>query len=179
MSGFSDGLVQGDEAKKIYIARSKSVDEKTVTAANSNALTTKVQGEEQDGWFVAKKNLKSVRVSKPKPHDRQLEDDVWCLLYKLGFKELNTDRNFTIKLGPNAPGRQIDIFAKDDETVFIVECTHAQEQKSKSIKNLIDKINGIREDVIKAIHAHYGKNPKLKVKWAIATRSLSDFADIA
>lgn len=172
MAGFTDGLVQGTEAKKIYVARAKSVDEKTVTAANKNALTTKVQGEEQDGWSVARKNSKSVRVSKPKPHDRQLEDDVWCLLYKLGFKELNADRNFTIKLGPNAPGRQIDIFAKDDETVFIVECTHAQEQKSKSIKGLIDKINGIREDVIKAIHAHYGKNPKLKVKWAIATRNV-------
>lgn len=62
MAGFSDGLVQGDEAKKIYVARSKSVDEKTVTAANKNALTTKVLGEEQDGWSVAKTNLKSVRV---------------------------------------------------------------------------------------------------------------------
>lgn len=172
MAGFADGLVSGEEAKKVYVARSKSVDEKTVTAANKNALATKVQGEEQDGWSVAKRNMKSVRVSKPKPHDRQLEDDVWCLLYKLGFNEFNADRNFTIKLGPNAPGRQLDIFAKDDETVFIVECTHSQEQKAKSIKGLVDKINGIREDVIKAIHAHYGKEPKLKVKWAIATRNV-------
>lgn len=172
MAGFMDGLVSGEEAKKVYIARSKSVDEKTITAANKNALATKVQGEELDGWCVAKRNKNSVRVSKPKPDDRQLEDDVWCLLYKLGFKEYNADRNFTIKLGPNAPGRQLDIFVKDDETVFIVECTHSQEQKAKSIKALIDKINGIREDVIKAIHAHYGKEPKLKVKWAIATRNV-------
>lgn len=40
MAGLTDGLVQGDEAKKFYVARSKSVDEKTVTAANKNALTT-------------------------------------------------------------------------------------------------------------------------------------------
>lgn len=172
MAGFADGLVFGEEAKKIYVARSKSVDEKTVTAANKDALSTKVQGEEQDGWSVAKRNKKSVRMSKPKPHDRQLEDDVWCLLYKMGFKEFSADRNFTVKLGQNAPGRQLDIFAKDDETVFIVECTHSQEQKTKSIKGLIDKINGIREDAIKAIHAHYGKEPKLKLKWAIATRNV-------
>ena len=172
MASFMDGLVFGEEAKKVSIARSKSVDEKTVTAAKKDALLTKVQGEEQDGWSVVKNNKNSVRISKPKPHDRQLEDDVWCLLYKLGFKEFNADRNFTIKLGPGAPGRQIDIFAKDDETVFIVECTHSQETKSKSIKGLIDKINGIREDVIKEIHAHYGKDPKLKVKWAIATRNV-------
>lgn len=172
MASFSDGLVTSENAKKVYAARSKSVDEQTVSAVNKNALVIKVQGEEQDGWAIAKKNKKSIRMAKPKPMDRQLEDDVWCLLYKLGFKEFNADRNFTIKLGANAPGRQIDIFAKDDETVFIVECTHSQEQKSKSTKVLIDKINGMREDVIKAIHAHYGKEPKLKVKWAIATRNV-------
>jgi len=172
MASFNDGLVSGEEAKKINVARSKSVDEKTVAAAKDDALATKVQGEEQDGWVVVKKNKSSVRVSKAKPYDRQLEDDVWCLLYKLGFKELNANRNFTIKLGQNSPARQIDIFAKDDETVFIVECTHSQEQKSKSIKGLIDKINGIRDDVIKAIHSHYGREPKLKVKWAIATRNV-------
>jgi len=172
MSSFADGIVTRDDARKIYIARSKKVDEKIVTAVKKDALAIKVQGEEKDGWSVVKKNTKSVRVSKPKPEDRQLEDDVWCLLYKLGFKEFNADRNFTVKLGPSAPGRQLDVFAKDDETVFIVECTSAQEQKTKSIKGLIDKINGIREDVIMAIHAHYGKEPKLKVKWAIATRNI-------
>ena len=172
MASFTDGLVSGDEAKKINNLRSRSVDEKTVTAANKGALATKVQGEEQDGWSAARWNKKSVRLTKAKPIDRQLEDDIWSLLYRLGFKELNADRNFTVKLGENAPSRQIDVFAKDDETVFIVECTHAQEHHSKPIKGLIDKINGIREDVIKAVHTHYGRSPKLKVKWAIATRNV-------
>lgn len=157
MATFADGLVTGDEARKVNNLRSKSVDEKTVSAINKAALATKVKGEEQDGWSVAKWNKKSVRLKKEKPADRQLEDDVWSLLYKLGFKELNADRNFTIKLGENAPPRQIDILAKDDETVFIVECTHSQERGAKSIKGLIDKINGFREEVIRAIHSHYGR----------------------
>ncbi|MGA1854987.1 DGQHR domain-containing protein [Azospirillum sp. 11R-A] len=172
MAEFPNGLVRGEEAKKIYVQRAKGVDEKTVTAAKKEALATKVQGEEQDGWIIAKRNKTSVRMSKPKLVDRQLEDDVWCLLHRLGFTEFNADRNFTIKLGPTAPGRQIDIFAKDDETVFIVECTHAQEAGSKSVKGLIDKINGMRDDIIKTIHAHYGKEPKLKVKFCIATRNV-------
>jgi len=172
MTSFSDGLVHGKAAKKIFVARKKTFDEKTVFAAKKDALATKVLGEEQDGWEVRKRRKKSARMKKPKPDDRQLEDDIWCLLYRLGFKELNADRNFTIQLGQHAPARQIDVFAKDAETVFIVECTHAQESNSKSIKGLIDKINGIRDAVIKAIHAHYGKHPKLKVKWAIATRNV-------
>lgn len=172
MSEFPEGLVAGDEAKKTYIVRSKSVDEKTITAVKKEALATKVKGEEEDGWTVVKRNKNSVRVSKAKSHDRQLEDDVWCLLYRLGFKELNADRNFTVKVGAKSPARQLDVFAKDDETVFIVECTHAQDLKEKSIKHLIDKINALREDVIKAVHSHYGVEPKLKVKWAIATRNI-------
>lgn len=172
MASFMDGLVSGDQAKKLSASRSKSFDSKTVSAAKKDALATKVQGEEQDGWSVAKRNKSSVRMVKAKPADRQLEDDIWTLLYRLGFNELNADRNFTVKVGPDAPGRQLDIFAKDDETVFIVECTHAQENGSKSIKTLIDKINGIREDVVKAVRSHYGKTPKLKVKWAIATRNV-------
>lgn len=172
MAGLSDGLIWGDDARKAYLVRSKGVDEKTVAALNKDALATKVMGEEQDGWAVVKRNKASVRMAKPKPHDRQLEDDVWSLLYRLGFRELNADRNLSIRVGEKAPPRQIDVFAKDDETVFIVECTHSQEAAAKSIKGLIDKINGVREDVVKAIHTHYGKNPKLKVKWAIATRNV-------
>lgn len=83
MAVFPSGLIGGDEAKAVYGKRSKSVDEKTVTAAKKEALATKIQGEEQDGWTVVKRNKKSVRMSKPKPPDRQLEDDVWCLLYSL------------------------------------------------------------------------------------------------
>ncbi len=172
MVSFTDGLVSGDQAKKIYSLRSKTVDEKTVSAVKKEALETKIQGEIQDGWSVAKRHKQSARMAKSKPQDRQLEDDVWSLLYKLGFKEFNSDRNFTIQVGSSSPPRQIDIFAKDDETVFIVECTHSQESGSKSIKALIDKINGIRDDVIKAIHTHYGKDPKLKIKFAIATHNV-------
>src|SRR3990172_10279869 len=107
MTTFSDGLVSGKVAKKLSVARCKSVDIKTVTAASKRALATKVLGEEQDGWNVVKRNKYSVRMAKTKPDDRQLEDDVWSLLYKLGFKELNAGRNFTIKVGSNAPARQI------------------------------------------------------------------------
>jgi DGQHR domain-containing protein len=161
-----------DVGKKIFAVKSKSVDEKTVSASKKEALALKVEGEVADGWSVKKKSKRSVRMTKPKPPDRQLEDDVWCILYKMGFGELNEARRCMIQLGEESPPRQIDVFAKDDETVFIVECTHAAEEGSKSVKALVDKINGMREDVIKAVHSHYGKKPKLKVKWAIATRNI-------
>jgi DNA sulfur modification protein DndB len=166
------GLLSGDALKPVYSAKSKPFDEKTVSASNKETLQLKIAGEEADGWQVVRKNLRSVRLSRDKPADRKLEDDVWCLLYRMGFRELNFDRNFAIQVGPNTPARQLDVFAKDNESVFIVECTHSRDGGAKSVKALLDKIAAIREDVIKAVHTHYGRTKKLKVKFAIATRNM-------
>ena len=154
------------------VLRAKSLDEKTISGGSAESLELKVAGEEADGWRILKHNKHSVRLGRDKPVDRQLEDDVWSLLYRMGFSELNADRNFCVQLNDKAPARQLDVFAKDDETVFIVECTHSRETGTKSVKALLDKIAAIREDVVKAVHSHYGRDPKLKVKFAIATRNI-------
>ena len=166
------GLASGDALKAIYTMRSKNVDERTVTASSVDALAAKVAAEEMDGWRVLRRNRRSVRMAKDKPVDRQLEDDVWSLLFRMGFEEMNDSRQFVIDVDGRSPPRQLDVFAKDGETVFIVECTHSREVGQKSVKALVDKISGIREGAIKTVHAHYGKDPKLKVKFAIATRNV-------
>ncbi|MBS1164379.1 MAG: hypothetical protein H6R00_404 [Proteobacteria bacterium] len=166
------GLSSGDNLKSIALLRAKTVDEKTISGNSAESLELKLAGEEADGWRVLKRNKHSIRVGREKSVDRQLEDDVWSLLYKMGFTELSADRNFRVQLNDKAPARQLDVFAKDDETVFIVECTHSQETGTKSVKALLDKIAAIREDVVKAVHSHYGRDPKLKVKFAIATRNI-------
>lgn len=170
--GFDLGaLNSGQELRAASVVRAKKVDEKTVSAASPKSLKMKVDAEIEDGWTEAKKNKRSVRMERSKPTDRQLEDDVWTLFYKMGFTELNADRRFliTMKDGSN---RQIDVFAKDDETVFVVECTHSRDGGAKSVKGVLDKIEAIREDVIKAIHEVFGKEPKLKVKFAVAVRNV-------
>lgn len=172
MSEVLTGLISGDALKPVYVTKSKSADEKTVSAASVDALAPKISAEEADGWRVIRRNAKSARLAKDKSIDRQLEDDVWSLLYRMGFKELNFDRNFFIQGSDDAPKRQLDVFAKDDETVFIVECTHARDVGPKSVKTLLDKIAAIRPEVIKAVQKHYGRGSKLKIKFAIATRNI-------
>ena len=82
------GLLNGEALKPVYAAKSKTCDEKTVSASSKESLDLKVVGEEADGWRVVRRNQRSVRLAKDKPADRQLEDDVWSLLYRMGFKEL-------------------------------------------------------------------------------------------
>jgi DNA sulfur modification protein DndB len=119
------GLAQGEELHSIYLMRSKNFDERLITAANKKSLQMKYDAEVLEGWSLLKKNKKSIRLKREKPEDRQLEDDVWCLFYRMGFKEQNIDRTFSIKVNASN-ARQLDNFAKDDEAVFIVECTHAK-----------------------------------------------------
>ncbi|WP_037474529.1 DGQHR domain-containing protein [Sphingobium sp. ba1] len=166
------GLSVGDDLKPIYSEKSKNADEKTISAASIKALELKLAGEVEDGWRLIRRNKASIRLGKDKPVDRQLEDDVWCLLYRMGFSTLNRTRNFSIQAGEKTVPRQIDVFAADEETALIVECTHSAEPGPKSVKTLIDKIGAIREDVIKSVHTHFGRDPKLKVKFAIATRNV-------
>jgi len=172
MAEILKGLASSDALKSFAPVRAKSVDEKTIAAGSADSLALKLAAEEAEGWRVFKRNKRSIRVYRDKPIDRQLEDDVWSLLYRIGFEELNADRNFTIQLSEKAPPRQLDVFAKDHETVFIVECTHSRDNGAKSVKALIDKIGAIREEVVKAVHSHYGRDPKFKIKFAIATRNI-------
>ena len=172
MSAALGTLIAGEELRSVYLLRSKKVDEKTVTASSAKALQMKREAEEHDGWTLAKENKRSLRMQRAKPADRQLEDDVWTLFYRMGFKEMNPDRNFIVTGKDGASRRQLDVFAKDNETVFVVECTHARDAGNKSIKALLDKIEAIREDVLAAVQAQFGRDPKLKVKLAIATRNV-------
>lgn len=136
MSAALGPLIAGEELRSAFALRSKKVDEKTVTASSENALRMKRDAEEHDGWALAKANKRSLRMQRQNPVDRQLEDDVWSLFYRMGFKELNADRNFIITGRDGSTRRQIDVFAKDDETVFVVECTHSRDGGAKSIKSL-------------------------------------------
>ena len=166
-------IVAGDEiTSELRRRRSRDV-YKTVTASTKKLISEKVKLEEADGWRVVRKNAKSTRMAKPKPPDEQLEDEIWCVLAQMGFKQLSKGRQFYIAVEDKLEPRQIDVFAKDDETVVIVECTHKQTPGKKNMTALIEKIRAIREPVFKSIRNFYGQKPKLKVRHVIATRNIA------
>ena len=166
-------LLAGDEIAS-ELRRRKSKDQhKTVSAANKKLIAEKVEIERKDGWRVVRKNAKSTRMAKPKPADEQLEDEVWSVLAQMGFSEMSNGRNFTIAVEDGLEPRQIDVFAKDDETVIIVECTQRENPGKKNMANLIEKIGAIRGHLYKSIRKFYGQQAKLKVKHVIATRNVA------
>jgi DNA sulfur modification protein DndB len=132
----------------------------------------KVEFHEAEGWTIDKKNKSSTRLCKPKPSHDKLEDDVWALAARMGFKELNADRQFTVHVGKDINPRQIDVFAKDDETLLLIECTGCETPTKKNMSGLIEKIQSIRPNALKSINKHYDNRVKLKVRWVIVTRNV-------
>ena len=159
----------------IFSKRKKKVIEKTISGRTPEILDQKAELEKAEGWRIQKSKRRrptSYRLEKDKPYDEQLEDELWCIAAKMGFDELSDGRNFTIHAGDEVPRRQIDVFAKDRETAILTECTQVETPKRKSMASLIEKIESMKGKISNAINKHYGTEPKLKIRWLIATRNI-------
>jgi DNA sulfur modification protein DndB len=112
------------ELAKIFRHRSKSHEYKTVKGKTLTLAREKAAIEVKEGWTVLPDKFKnSVKLRRAKPIDVALEDEVWSLVHKMGFNDYSKDRNFKIFIDEDTPARQIDVFAKDDETALLFECT--------------------------------------------------------
>ena len=161
-----------DENIKLSLTKwKKTFIEKTVEGNNSDILDQKAKLEEYDNWQILRKNKKSYRLKKDKPVSEQLEDKVWTILARMGFDEMSDGRNFTIDVGDGVNPRQIDVFAKDDETVIFIECTSCDNLTKKDLSPLIEKIESIAPKAIKSIQKQYDR-AKLKIRWVIATENI-------
>lgn len=127
-----------------------------------------------EGWKLSKEFKNSIRMSKPKNTDLALEDEVWSLFALMGYKFLNRDRNFNLPYDKNNPTqtKQIDVFAKDDETILIVECKSSEKNKRGDFKKELESYIGIIEGLRKSIQALFPKT-KFKFKFILATKNLS------
>ena len=127
---------------------------------------------EDGGWEVAKENVNTYRMKKPKTHDVQFEDRVWALFARLGFEQMNKDRNFRIQYSKEKeiPGKQIDVFAADSETVILVECKSAETRKRTIFSKDIAELGHIKEPIFNTIKNHFSPK-KPKTAWIFATNN--------
>jgi DNA sulfur modification protein DndB len=135
-------------------------------------VTTKlVEDYEEDGWVLDRRNKVSVRMRKPKPHDRAFEDRVWATFAKLHFTSMNRDRHFKIQYGkqPNE-NKQIDVFAADEEVVLVVECKSSVSLRAHQFKDEVEAIRGTRPGIIKATRKEF---PNHKIKFILATNNFT------
>ena len=158
---FYGELVQNEELDKVAKQRQKKYQEVTTPESNKDSYLNR-------GWKLKKEYKKSVRLFKGKEIDELTKDEVWILFKNMGFTEMNKDRNFKIQAGPIK--KQIDIFAKDENNVFIVKCKTSKEEAQISRKD-IQEISNLRKDITDSIRKEY-ENRKIHVSFIIATRGI-------
>jgi len=115
---------------------------------------------------------KIARIKKRKKErkfDEALEDEVWLLFKNMGFIEMNKNRNFKIQAGSFS--KQIDVIAKDNNHVFVIECKAQAKESPKPLRKDIHEILNLRNDIKESIKNYY-KEGKLKVSFLLITRNI-------
>ena len=127
-----------------------------------------------DSWVVHKEGKTAVRVKKAKPHDQLLEDHTWCLFYRMGYSELNGDRfKISYRRQDGSEGsKQIDIFAKDDETVVVAECKSKESRGRRTLQKDLHETEALQRALTTAIRKHYGENFRPKILWLYVTKNI-------
>ena len=141
-----------------------------------------VEGLLDEGWEEYGEPLKTkTRLRKPKSHNVQFEDDIWCQFYRLGYRMLNVDENFRLPFGPDpSEKKQIDVVAMDEDSVLLVECKSSKAPaRPPSYATEFEALRSRRDGYKKAIDQAFGSGRRLKYIFATRNLRLSrDSADI-
>lgn len=147
-----------------YKRRNSGFEFKSAHPADTEAMVAQ-------GWEAFRMGKRATRFRRPKSHDAQLEDRVWCLLYRMGYAQLNGDR-FTIsfKRANGSTGRkQIDVFAYDGETAFVVECKSRTDRGRRSLQKDIQETVSLKKYIRTSILRLSSGKANPKIVWAYAT----------
>ena len=168
-SGF-EGLVSGENLNRAYVKRNQKYVSKTLVKQDITPLSN-------EGWEKVKSKSKiHIKLRKLKDIGPGFEDEVWCIFYRMGFLEMNKDSKFVIPRFETDITKQIDVFAREDQCICIVECKAAETPHSKkSLDKDIDQLNAIRRDIDLSINQYYkdkGDPQKFKFVWILATKNI-------
>jgi len=160
-----------DEPSKIRreaVRRRKAFDEKTIVAEE-------IPEYEAAGWQIDKRLKRLIRVKRPKAIDERLENRFWMLLARLGYPEISGGRKFTIVIdrrGAEPLRKQVDVFAKDDETIIVAECKASSSFTRRSLQKDIEELANLKRPISAAVRKHYGADKKFKIIWLFVTENI-------
>jgi DNA sulfur modification protein DndB len=131
-----------------------------------------VEEELANGWVVHKRNRTTTRLRKPKTHDRQFEDRIWTLLYRMGFAHLSDKGGAFLLVNaddPKGPDNQIDVVALDEDVAFAIECKSSEKpRKFDDFSKDLAKHAGLRERFTHAVRTQIpspNKRPSIFTIW--------------
>lgn len=161
-------LTDSPHLRREAVRRRKPFDEKSISP-------DVIQEHEAEGWQVDKQLKRKTKVRRGKEIDERIENRFWMLLFKMGYPEMNEGRKFTILIerkGAAPLRKQIDVFAKDDETIIVAECKASEKVTKRSLQKDIEEFANLKGPIAKAINKHYGPDFKPKIVWMFVTENI-------
>lgn len=135
-----------------------------------------VPAEEAKCWEIQRPGKRVTRLKRLKRHDKWLEDRVWCLLRLMGYQVLNgTNFKISFRRADGSVGKkQVDVYAEDEETAFVVECKSRAERGRRSLQKDIQETISLQSYFREAINKRFANNGKKKPKviWVYATSNI-------
>lgn len=127
----------------------------------------------EEGYEVKAHYKSGVRLTRPLEDWRLFENKIWLMFHKFGFSHMNADSSFMLNIskGDEPIWRQIDVLAKDENNVFVVECKHGQELKKKNLRLVLSDLISTQGETEIAIKKLFDDR-KLKVTFIIATKNI-------
>lgn len=163
---FEGELVQDETLNRVARQRQRKYEEKSLPLVD---VVEHAESYADQGWKAHKTYKRTARLRRDKQPDELLEDEVWLLFKNMGFTEMNKDRNFKIQAGPVK--KQIDVFARDGELVFVVECKASTAGAAISAQE-IRELSDLRGDIFDSIRKRYKDIEKIVVSFVIATTGI-------
>ncbi|MFZ6673169.1 DGQHR domain-containing protein [Undibacterium sp. Xuan67W] len=103
-----------------------------------------------------------------------LEDQVWCLFFRLGYETLSSE-NFKIgieDLSHNQIEKEISVLAKDDETVVVAICRSKESRGRKSLSKELNEFANHQKAIANSIKKSFEANFRPKIIWMIVTQNI-------
>jgi len=129
-----------------------------------------------DEWIIneslSKRNKRKDVYVKKKHHAVQFENDLWCMFYNIGFKELNIDEHLRLPLKDKNDSDQIDVLAIDrkSEIVYIVEAKSRENKGKEDYKYLFQTLDFKIDQYRRSVQEVFGHS--YNVKFIFATRKI-------
>lgn len=127
-------------------------------------------------WEIAKENIKTIALKKQKTHFAMFEDRLWTIFARMGFTVLNKQgMRLPYTEDVTIPGKQIDSFAADDETIIVVECKSSETMLTKkSFQKDINEYGNVMSGGNKVLRKAFSEKHKIRYIFATNNISLSD-----
>jgi len=166
-----DSIVAGKDLDKHFRARNRKYVYKRGVSRDD------IETYLRDGWECrGPKKRKRVTLRKQKPVGKRFQDEVWCVFNRMGFSEMNGVSEFAIQRYGLDIGKNVDIFAKDDNCICLVECKAAEQPHTKKSLGVgIDQYAAIHEELEHSIRLHYknkGDSTKYRFRWLLVLRNI-------